>query len=107
MSHAEESPFEIRAYEAIFGTVIEIQKQELKDLTLKIKELSEMFRKSSILPVAAQEDMRKLKYTVTVMIERAKEHKNILQELMDDDEAMALMNLTVLKRKSSLYRFVM
>jgi hypothetical protein len=98
-------PFETRAYEAVFGTVIEIQKQELKNLSKKINTVTLMFKKSSILPIEAQEDMRQLKYTVTVMLERVKRHKQIIEELMDDDDAMALMNLTPLKNLPSLYKY--
>lgn len=97
-------PFEIRAYDAILSTVVEIQKQEIISISQNVSKVSNLFKKASILPVRAQEDMRSMKFMLSVRIERAKAHKAIILELLESDDVMALMNLSLLRRKPDLYR---
>mmetsp|Transcript_20599 Transcript_20599/g.29552 ORF Transcript_20599/g.29552 Transcript_20599/m.29552 type:complete len:560 (-) Transcript_20599:55-1734(-) len=96
--------FEMQAYEAIFGTVIEILKQEEGVLRDRIISISAILRKYSIVPVEIQEKFRQYKYEVSEQLERAQAHKQIIEELMEEDEEMALMNLSALKAKPQLYK---
>ena len=100
-----ELPFEMQAYEAIFGTVIEIQKLQLSDLDARIKKVSKILRKYSIVPVEIQEKVQQFKQRVSEMIERAKAHKHILEELLEADDELALLALSLLKEKPQLYRY--
>lgn len=102
-SKASTVPFETRAYEAIFGTVIEIQKLHLSDLDSRIKKVSSLLRKYSIVPVEVQEKVQHFKQRVSEMIERARAHKRILEELLDEDDLLSLMALSLLKTKPHLY----
>jgi DNA repair ATPase RecN len=97
-------PFEMQAFEAIFGTVIEIQKLHLSDLEARIKKVSRILRKYSIVPVEVQEKVQQFKQRVSEMIERARGHKRILEELLEEDDHLALMALTLLKDKPYLYK---
>lgn len=96
-------PFEMRAYEAIFGSVVEILKQEEKILRDKIDGVVAILSKYSIIPIKVQDKVRQYKHEVTEKVERVKAHKNVIQDIMDDDELMALMNLSLLRDKPNLY----
>lgn len=102
---ASDMPFEMQAYEAIFGTVIEIQKLHLSDLDARIKKVSSILRKYSIVPVEVQEKVQQFKQRVSEMIERARAHKHILEELLEEDEHLSLLALSLLKQKPHLYRY--
>lgn len=102
--HSPLTPFEMRAYEAIFGTVVEILKQEEKLLREKIDGIVSILNKYSIVPVKVQDKVRQYKHEVTEKLQRVQAHLNVIQDIMDDDEQMALMNLTLLRDKPTLYR---
>lgn len=57
----------------------------------------------SLLPIEIQEKMRSLKNELSVMLNRTVGSKNVLQAITEDDEEMALMNLSLLKSKPKLY----
>jgi hypothetical protein len=97
-------PFEMRAYEAIFGTVVEILKQEEKNLREKIDQIVSILNKYSIVPVKVQDKVRQYKHEVAEKMQRVQAHLNVIQDVMDDDEQMALMNLSILREKPALYR---
>jgi hypothetical protein len=99
-------PFEVQAYEAVFGTVIEIQKLHLSELSARIKKVSTILRKYSIVPVEVQEKVQSFKQRVSEMIERARAHKRILEELLEEDGSLSLMSLSLLKEKPQLYKYV-
>lgn len=99
---ATNMPFEMQAYEAVFGTVIEIQKLHLSELDSRIKKVSKILRKYSIVPVEVQEKVQQFKQRVSEMIERARGHKHVMEEVLEDDE-LALMALSLLKEKPQLY----
>ena len=49
--------------------------------------------------------MRQLKDAVTRRMERIKECMDVIDELLEEDQDMALMNLTLLKKKPHLYKY--
>lgn len=98
------TPFEMKAYEAIFGTVVEILKQEEKNLREKIDQIVSILNKYSIVPVKVQDKVRQYKHEVSEKMQRVQAHLNVIQDIMDDDEQMALMNLSILREKPALYR---
>ena len=49
--------------------------------------------------------MRTLKNELSVMLSRTVGSKNVLAAITEDEEEMALMNLTLLKRKPKLYTY--
>ena len=96
--------FEYRAYEAVFGTAIEIRKQEEESIRGKIDVITRIMKKYSIVPFEVQEKMRRYKNRVSEMLEKVAVYRRILNELLESDESMALMNLTLLRDKPELYR---
>lgn len=103
---AENIPFEARAYEAVFGTSIEIQRLEYQKLSQRIAKLQTRLKNTSIIPVKVNENMRQLKDAVTRRMERIKECMDVIDEILEEDQDMALMNLTLLKKKPHLYKYL-
>ena len=58
----------------------------------------------SLLPIEVQEQMRNRKNDLCVMLGRITSARHTINELTEDDEDMALMNLTLLKKKPKLYQ---
>ena len=56
-----------------------------------------------MLPIEVQEQMRNRKNDLCVMLGRITSARHTINELTEDDEDMALMNLTLLQRKPTLY----
>ena len=96
--------FEIQAYEAIFGTAIEVRKQEEEDIRGRIDRITQIMKKYSIVPFEIQEKMRQYKNKVSEMLEKMKAYQTILSELLDDDESMALMSLSLLQENPHYYK---
>jgi hypothetical protein len=61
------------------------------------------FKTGSLLPIEVQENMRNLKNDLSLMLNRTTSSRNALLNLTEDDEEMALMNLTLLKENPKLY----
>jgi hypothetical protein len=58
----------------------------------------------SLLPIEVQEKMRNRKNDLSVMMRRIISARQALTVLTEDDEQMALMNLSVLRNKPALYQ---
>lgn len=96
--------FEERAYEAIIASVIGIQTEEYDFCCLQAQEILADFKVASIISIQKQEQMRILKNKVSGMIAKIKAYRKSMEELLEDDEELAMMNLSKLKKKPSLYR---
>eukprot|EP01035_Chromulina_nebulosa_P027431 gene27431-36084_t len=94
--------FEARAYEALLITVRDLEIQTYEALENSIQMVLSYFKKGSLLPIEIQEKMRTLKNELSVMLSRTVGSKNVLAAITEDEEEMALMNLTLLKRKYPL-----
>jgi hypothetical protein len=97
-------PFEAHAYEALITTVKALEIQEFGRVDRAVQDTLTYFRQGSLIPVAIQEEMRGLKNDLSLLINRIVSCRNALEALTEDDEEMALMNLTLLKRKPGLYK---
>lgn len=98
-------PFEYHAFEALLTTVKVLETQEFVKLNQSVQETLAYFKSGSLLlPVKIQEQMRQQKNDLSMMMNRISASRNALQELTEDDEEMALMNLTVLMKDPSLYK---
>jgi citrate synthase len=99
-------PFEFHALEALLTTVKALETQEFNKLNESVQETLAYFKSGSLLlPVTIQERMRYLKNDLSRMMSRISSSRKALQVLTEDDEEMALMNLTVLMDNPALYRF--
>lgn len=99
-------PFEAHAYEALLTTVKALETQEFEKLNNIVQETLSYFKAGgALLPVELQEQMRALKNGLSLMVNRVSSSRKALEELTEDDEEMALMNLSILRNDPSLYRF--
>ena len=101
-------PFEFHAFEAILTTVNTLYSQEYKTVSQESIRILAYFNSTSavIVPYSIQEKMRNLKNQVSQLATKLQSFKRVLSVLIDDDESMALMNLSILKENPSLYRCV-
>ena len=105
LEELQSMPYELRAYEAILNTVVDEEMAQYKVVKQKANVIICKFKDVSMVPVLHQEAMRKLKNEVSECISRLESLRRWLDELFDDDEKMALMSLTKLRKKPSLYTF--
>jgi hypothetical protein len=98
--------FDAHAVEAIFATVCTLHAQDTKAIELEAQATLPYFKTKAIfiLPPSIQEKMRTLKNAASAASARVTSLSKTLTDLVDDTEALALMNLTRLGEKPSLYR---
>lgn len=96
--------FESHAYEALLTTALALYRQEYDNIKNESKHVVRVYESGAIVPVVLQKKMTSLKNRVNAMITRCTGHKKMLLELLDEDENMALMNLSKLKSDVSLYQ---
>lgn len=101
-----ETPFEVHAYDALLTTVSSLLSREYSRFESNVNDTLSLFsKKGLILSVDAQETMRSLKNQASRMLNRIASFRRALEDLVEDDEDMALMNLTLLKSKPRLYQY--
>lgn len=99
-------PFETHAYDALFTMTMSIQSTDFRQIDADVQSILKLFnQKGCILPINKQEHMRTLKNTVTQMSSWLGNLRQALETVIDDDEGMALMNLTRLNDNPLLYRY--
>jgi hypothetical protein len=97
-------PFEIHAYEALLMTVKALETQEYTFIHDKIQNALQYFKDAALVPIKVQSQIRQLKNDLSIMMNRVHGSRQALQYITEDDEEMALMNLSLLKKKPKLYR---
>jgi Mg2+ and Co2+ transporter CorA len=103
---SEKVSFEAHAYDALLTTVSSLLVREFGRLDKGVEEVLEQFQqKGCILSIDAQEKMRQLKNQASRMLTRLASFRRALNDVVEDDEGMALMNLTLLKDKPKLYKY--
>lgn len=97
-------PFEYLVFEAVLETVIAVQNQEFLACADKTRAILHSIKDASLISLQKQEKMAFFKTQIASMLSRCRQHRKALEELMNDDDALALMNLSRLKRNPALYR---
>lgn len=97
-------PFELYAYEALITTVKCMGDQDFDRINNLVQKTLIVFKSGSLIPLHIQEEMRSLKNELSLLVNRLSSSKKILTDLTEDDEEMALMNLTKLRKKPELYK---
>lgn len=93
--------FEAHAYEALLMTVKEVESQQLDFLLRRLKELLRHYRQATLIPWPVQSELRQAKNDLSVIGSRLRGAEEALQRLMEDEEEMARMNLSLLQKKPS------
>lgn len=98
-------PFEYLVYEAVLETVISVQNQEFIACAEKTRAILDSIKDASLISLKKQEKLAHLKNLIAAKLSRCRQHRKALEELMDDDDALALMNLSRLRHDPSLYKY--
>ena len=96
-------PFEYLVYEAVLETVIAMQNQEYISCAEKTRAILHSIKDASLISLAKQEKMSFYKNQISARLSRCRQHRRALEELMNDDDSLALMNLSRLRHNPSLY----
>lgn len=104
--HCHVMSFEFSVYEAVFGAIIEIQKQRINELEIRIKNVSSILKLYSIVPVEVNEKVREYMDILLELIENTKTQRRVFAELLEDKDTLALMHLSKLKENPTLYEYV-
>ena len=97
------SSFEIRAYKAMLATVTSLHTQEYISCNSKVERILSKFRNLNSITVEFQEHLRMLKNTVSSQLVKTNAYQRLFKDLVDNDDDVALMNLSLLKEKPNLY----
>lgn len=101
-------PFECQAYEALLSTLLFIETNHLIRLQNQGKSLLQAMKAKEYgtrSSYKAQERALEFKDTLKRMINKIDAGLSALHELLDDDERLALMSLTVFQQNPSLYKY--
>lgn len=97
--------FEVFIYESLLAIVKEIITTDVLPLKLQVKKIIDYFTNGNNVSPLAQDKIRYLKDRITRIAAKLKRYHDSLDAIMADDETMALMNLTSLAHKPSLYNY--
>jgi hypothetical protein len=99
--------FEVHVYETLFSSLTVFETESLVKLTKDIESvLSTHYQtKSMLIPLEAQSSLRHLKHDLSTGLHRIDSYITTLNTLTEDDDDMALMYLTLLKKKPELFHF--
>jgi len=100
----KEAAYEMQAYDALLKSLIDFEREKYKDLKQQITSTLQLFKGTALLSIEIQEEMRLLKNKLSQLTSNLESTRTVLQELTEDDKEMALMNLTILQIKPSLYK---
>eukprot|EP01041_Mallomonas_annulata_P009201 gene9201-19079_t len=98
-------PFELHAYEAILATVKALQTQEYERLKDEVTYVVKYTKKGTLLPMELQERLRDAKNCNARCMGKVRNCVRVLDDIVDNDEEMALMSLSVLRSDPSLYSY--
>ena len=99
--------FEAYAYEALLTIVLDLENEEFTRLDERANKLLQQYsQENNNIPLHIQCNLLSLKDALDSKEIRVLAHKRAITDLLEDDERMALMNLTRLKHKPLLYKCV-
>ncbi len=102
-SSHESSSFEIHAYDALLSTVKDLISIEYDVLKGHSRVLLDYFNGGAPVNGFVQNKIRLLKDKLSKLVSKVTNYRRSLQAIFEDDETMALMNLSSLSDDPSLY----
>ena len=85
-------------------TVIAVQNQEFIVCAEKTRAILHAIKDASLISLKKQEKLAHLKTQIAAKLSRCRQHRKALEELMNDDDSLALMNLSRLRHDPTLYK---
>lgn len=101
--HDEFISFESHAYEALLTTALALYQQEYETIKSAVHRIIPVYESGAVVPVRMQKSIAMMKNRINGMLTHCTGHKRCMLELLEDDETMALMNLTEMKADPSRY----
>lgn len=96
-------PPDLRAYNALFSTIIAIHQQEFLSVSAKVEKVLTKFQSSKTITVDLQEAMRVLKNRVSSEGIKVSAYQRLLRNMLNNSEDLAFMNLSILRENEDLY----
>jgi hypothetical protein len=100
----KQSAFELHAIDAFVRAVLDHSHGLFYRLKKEIDETLSYFKMGSLISIEIQENMRGFKNELSLLLTQLTLSRDVLEELSEDDEDMALMNLSILKENPKLYQ---
>jgi hypothetical protein len=100
-----ENSFELHTIEVLFTIIKTVENKEFEYINIETKKILKYYKKGALLSASIQNELKKLKNGLNCLQRRVVNCQRALIELTDNDEDMALMSLSLLKRKPFLYKF--
>jgi len=98
--------FEGHCYETLLSTVTSIIESESSSLIKRGQKVLKLLRlKNIILTTEAQASISSLKVSLSQLIVKVQKYRISLEDILNDEETTALMNLTYLLKDPSLYMY--
>lgn len=97
-------PYEHHAIEGLLAIVKTFEEHEFEAINGSMQEIFQYYKSGKTPPVEMELEFRNLKNYLFTLKKRVAGYKSTLVDITDDDESMALMNLTCLEHKPLLYR---
>lgn len=98
--------FEYQAYDSLLQVTKHYDTLSLTHMQIEVESLSRQLKRSSIIPLSVQEKLKTLKTAIANLSKHFTLIKNLLSEILDDDEILSYLNLTLLKDKPMLFEEV-
>lgn len=95
--------FEYQAYDSLLQVTKYYDTGNLTHLQNKVEILSTWLKRYSLIPLSVQEELKTLKTTIANVLKHFTLIKNLLAEILDDDEKLSYLNLTLLKDNPNLF----
>ena len=99
-------PYEHHALEGLLAIVKTFEDHEYQAIDESMKAIFQYYKNGKTPPVQMEIEYRNLKNYLFALNKRVAGYKSTLVDITDDDEAMALMNLTQLENNPLLYKYV-
>lgn len=102
-SRIQGESFEYQAYDSLLHITKHYDTTSLTQLEIKVDMLSNQLKRSSLIPLSVQEELKTLKTIIANQLKHFTLIKNLLYEILEDDEKLSYLNLTLLKDKPLLF----
>ncbi len=96
--------FEMHVYEALFTTVSTVQVRQLERIKAALGHLIPLYQSGGLVTLNIQKHMTWLKNNIDDLNTKTNAYKQGILSVLEEDDTMALMNLTVFRANPSRYR---
>ena len=99
-----EQPYEHHALEGLLAIVKTFEEQEFAAIAEAFRRIFLLYRNGSTPGFQAEKEVKSLKTYLQLLKKRVEGYKSTLVDITNDDNSMAMMNLSYLEEKPQLYR---